>query len=82
MHGLREAANEEGLMKKLRADPIRHQLKVQGTQARVGRQHLKLVPTKPEPGEIWTLLAGLVVGGTILGALGFVAALLKAGGVW
>lgn len=70
-------------MKKLRdADLIRHQLKVQGEQARVGRQHLKLVPDKPQPGDIWTWAAGLIIGGLIFGALGFVLALLKAGGLW
>lgn len=68
-------------MKRLRdSDLIRQQARVQG--GRIGRQHLKLVPDKPEPGDIWTWAAGLLIGGLIFGALGFVAALLKAGGLW
>lgn len=69
-------------MKQSRPDPIRQQLRVQAGQARVGRQHLRLVPTKPVPGVLWTVLAGLVIGGTVVGALGFLLALAKAGGLW
>ena len=66
------AENAIRMAKNMKQDPL----------ARIGRQHLKLVPTKPEPGEIWTWLAGLLIGGLLFGALGFVVALLKAGGIW
>ena len=66
------AENAIKMAKNMKQDPL----------ARVGRQQLKLVPNKPEPGDIWTWLAGAVIGGLVLGALGFVLALLKAGGLW